>query len=180
MTDATASGGSQHQHDSQRQSGDQLGGKILLAAVCFGPPLAFFAWVGVRYYEWTVLLIPFVAIIGAAAVYSLAKSFPSAWSETEIDTSSRKLPEVEPTESAGATRSKRSRVDAAWDSVLGLAFAASVILVFSHIGRHLPTEHGILPIGVQAVLAILVVGGIGLLLFVRLVARIRKRNERFK
>jgi hypothetical protein len=172
MTGAATSG------ESQQQSGNQLGGKILLAAICFGPPLAFFAWVSVRYLDWTVLLIPLVAVIGAAGVYILAKDFRSTWPED--DASDTKPFQIKPEESGQAISPERSKLYKAFDSVLAAVFVASVILVFSHIGRHQPGEHGILPIAIQAVLAIMVVGGIGLLLFGRVIAWTRSRNQRFE
>jgi hypothetical protein len=185
MTGAATSG--EGHHDTQGQSSKHLGGDILLAAICFGPPVAFLAWVGVRYFDWTVLLIPAVAVVGAIGVRSLANEFPSRWpleKASSADTPRADTPRADtpraPISASKEPPAKRARIYAAFDSILASVFVASIILVFSHIGRHAPGEHGILPIGVQAVLASIVIGGIGLLLFQRLIARVRSRNERFK
>jgi len=158
------------------QDHQQSGLQVLFAALCFGPPLAFFVWVSVRYFDWTVLLIPGAAIIAAAAVHNLAKEHP----RTEYVSRTRP-PEVaapEPTLPPAAKPTSRSLVI---DSVISVSTLLVVAVLFlSHIGPHDPEEHGNLPIEVQAVLAVAVVTALGWLAFRRLAAWVRFRHDRLK
>jgi hypothetical protein len=163
---------------TSRQNHHQIGRQLLFAALCFGPPLAFFVWVGIRYFDWTVLFIPVGAVIVAVAVYGLAKDLPVSRHPSTHDRSPAVgVPIATSTEPVSSSATKPDRGYLVADSILGVCFFTATVLVLSHIGGHDPGEHGILPIAVQAILAVVTIGGLGWLFFRRLVNRIRSRNE---
>jgi hypothetical protein len=61
----------------------QLGGTLVLAAVCFGPLVGFLVYVAMQVWDPTLLLIPGTALVGTLAVYLLAKRYqpPAATAE---------------------------------------------------------------------------------------------------
>jgi hypothetical protein len=61
----------------------QLGGTLVLAAVCFGPLVGFLIYMVIQVWDPTLLLIPGTAVVGTLAVYLLARRYqpPAAAAE---------------------------------------------------------------------------------------------------
>jgi hypothetical protein len=61
----------------------QLGGTLVLSAVCFGPLVVFLIYVAIQAWDPTFLVIPGTAVIGAFAVYRFAKRYRPPAAEAE-------------------------------------------------------------------------------------------------
>jgi hypothetical protein len=159
---------------SPRQDGRPIGRQLLIGALCFGPPLVFFIWISIRYFDWSVLLIPIIAAISAIFVNSRAKRHDRDIVKS-LSSSGTRAPATPNAISRPAAKSARG----SWisDALLSGSFLAVALLVFSHIQGHSPEEHGTLPIEVQAILAIGALSGLGWLTFRRLLARLRDRRD---
>jgi hypothetical protein len=74
-----------------------------------------------------------------------------------------------------ATHDRSNLVNAVLSSC---SFVLVSVLVFSHIGRHDPGESGALPVGVQAILAVIAIGGVAFLSYRSLVVFIDLKRGR--
>jgi hypothetical protein len=129
----------------------QLGGTLVLAAVCFGPLVGFLIYMVIQVWDRTLLLIPATAVIGSFLVYLLARRYQPPAATTERARPAGRAP-------SGAAEDRRSpeplpyRAPQAWRWVINLG-----IILFEVIGLYviLNHHHFSAPIIVLAVILLL-------------------------
>jgi hypothetical protein len=154
-------------------------GSFGLAVACFGPAFVLFVWAIVHFYTGSAVLVPITIMIGFLVILGVAKSLPDPVAKVvepveptpEVSDSSLEVDSTPRGTTSARTRAKH-RFNSAIDPGLSLfSLLLIVALAYTHLQKHDPQHaHGLLPLGVQAILVSMVVGALGLLSY-RLIRR---------